>query len=274
MRIEERFPEISKAKSALLNHPLYREVNSIQRLQWFMEDHVFAVWDFMSLTKRLQRELSCISLPWMPVADVSLVRFINDVVMSEESDIDMDGTPRSHLEMYLKAMEEVKADVCLFKEFLASLRSEKSLVDILHGLPVAEHVRVFVCKTIDRAINGDPVEVVADFLFGREDVIPDMFAQLLRFWDGPGSQVPTFKYYLERHIALDGDEHGPAARQMLETIAGDDPVNWDRAAAAALDAINSRIALWDGIRNKIWRMESPNSRNSKDTRPFSQTEMY
>jgi hypothetical protein len=255
--LEQQFPEISKARTILLDHPLYGAIDSIPRLRWFMEDHVFAVWDFMSLAKRLQRELTCVQLPWMPVADASLARFINDVVLAEESDKGLDGRPLSHLEIYLRGMEEVGADMSLFQEFLALLRSGQPLDKVFDVLPIPTHVRRFVGRTINRALHGDPVEVVADFLFGREDLIPYMFARLLKLWDGTGCSVPTFQYYLERHIALDGDEHGPAARRMLQAMAGDDTVNWEKAATAALEAIYSRMNLWDGVLRKIRYLESP-----------------
>ena len=46
--------EIETLKVQLINHPLYKMMKSQEDLQVFMEHHVYAVWDFMSLVKKLQ----------------------------------------------------------------------------------------------------------------------------------------------------------------------------------------------------------------------------
>jgi DUF3050 family protein len=68
-----------------------------------MQIHVLAVWDFMSLVKRLQSEVTVQRLPWMPPISAQIARFANEVVLGEESDLGPDKKPTSHFELYLSA---------------------------------------------------------------------------------------------------------------------------------------------------------------------------
>ncbi|MBV9759649.1 MAG: DUF3050 domain-containing protein [Acidobacteriaceae bacterium] len=249
--ILKKHPGLFAMRDKLLQHPIYLTVDCIERLRAFMEEHVYAVWDFMSIAKRLQRDLTCTGLPWMPSDDASLARFINEIIHSEESDEGPDGVPASHLEIYLAAMREVGADTGPFLNFLTALKAGSTPADALVAQRVPSHVSKFVLRTLDVAMNGHLVEVAADFLYGREDIIPEMFERILSHWASPEVDVPTFKFYLERHIELDGDNHGPAARRMLERLAGEREELWDKAASAAQSGIEARIALWDGCQRKL-----------------------
>jgi hypothetical protein len=246
-RFERLRAEIAPLRNALLSYPMYAEIDSLSRLREFMQSHVFAVWDFMSLVNRLQSELTSNRLPWTPPLRSRIARFTNEVVLGEESDLGLDGDPLSHFELYLRAMEEIGADTSSIKGFLAQidlgLRYE-AVFDELNGPP---GVVDFVNNTLRCAIHGSSVEVASFFFFGREDVIPEMFEKLLKLWDNPKAEVPHFAYYLKRHIELDGDSHGPWAQEMLTVLAGRSESNWKLATGAAKCAITSRIRLWDSV---------------------------
>lgn len=84
---------------------MYERLQTLPDLRCFMEHHVFAVWDFMSLLKVLQRELTCTAVPWVPTANAPARRLVNEIVLEEESDLDSEGRPTSHFELYVRAME-------------------------------------------------------------------------------------------------------------------------------------------------------------------------
>jgi hypothetical protein len=235
-------------REALLHHPIYMEINSLERLRKFMQIHVFAVWDFMSLVKRLQREVTSQSLPWLPPPTARVARFANEVVLGEETDMGSDGTPTSHFELYLRAMDEVGADTSIVRYFVQRVAQGERWETALQQLNVAKGTKDFVNETLRCAIHGSVVEVASYFLFGREDVIPDMFKNLLRLWGDGATEVPHFAYYLERHIELDGNSHGPWAQEMLMALAGHHESTWREATSAAERAITARIRLWDSVR--------------------------
>lgn len=72
--------------SGLSDHTVFGQVQSVGALRTFMEHHVLAVWDFMSLLKALQAELAPEYWPWRPCTRSHWVRLINDIVLTEESD--------------------------------------------------------------------------------------------------------------------------------------------------------------------------------------------
>ena len=254
-RFEQLRNTLTPLRYALLNHPIYAEVDSLGRLREFMQMHVFAVWDFMSLVKRLQSELTSNSLPWIPPLSARIARFTNEVVLGEESDVGPDGKPISHFELYLRAMDEIGADTTEIRGFTSQVAVGAEWEDVLEDLSIPPGVRDFVTDTLACAIHGSTVEVAASFFFGREDVIPEMFERLLGLWRNAKAEVPHFAYYLERHIEPDGGSHGPWAQEMLTTLAGQCESNWQKATGAARRAITSRIQLWDSVRASLLETE-------------------
>ena len=237
---------LAPVREELLGHPLYEAVDTLPRLRRFMSHHVFAVWDFMCLAKRLQRDLTSLEELWLPPLRPSLARFINSVIHGEESDIDPDGHAASHFGLYLAAMEEAGASVVPAQQFIGLLRDGAHVQSSLVAVGAPPAVQNFVSHTLQTAKEGSTVEVLAAFLFGREDLIPEMFSRLLPQW-GDSSHARGFAYYVKRHIELDGDEHGPAGFRALAELAGHHAAAWEVAMQAAQSAIVARIALWDSV---------------------------
>ncbi|UMP06692.1 DUF3050 domain-containing protein [Amycolatopsis sp. EV170708-02-1] len=237
--------KIEPERDEVTTHRIYDCFASTSDIAVFMEHHVFAVWDFMSLLKTLQRQLTCVEVPWIPRGHATSRRLINDIVLVEESD-ELDSGFSSHFELYRAAMAQVGANTRAIDKFLDALRMGKPVPDALAIAGVPRPSAEFVSATW-RIITDSPVHCqAAAFAFSREDLIPEMFDKVIATEPADG-RLRLFRAYLERHIAVDADEHTPMAMQMLADLCGDDEVKWDQCVGTVRTAMHARIHFWDGI---------------------------
>jgi hypothetical protein len=240
--------DLGDLRDRLVAHPIYSIVDGPERVRRFMETHVFAVWDFMSLLKALQQRLTCTSVPWFPTADAEARRLINEVVLDEESDALPEGGYSSHFELYLDCMRQAGADTGPIERLLESLRQGTPFAEALGACGCPPEAADFVRKSFAVIESGSTPALAAAFTYGREDVIPDMFTNLVAtLAESDPDAWSGFRYYLDRHIEADGDHHGPICRRIVARLCGDDPAKWAEASAAARECLTARISLWDGI---------------------------
>jgi hypothetical protein len=243
--IERLEAAVAPARDKVVQHPLYANLDTHQSLVVFMNHHVFAVWDFMSLLKSLQRQLTCVTVPWIPTAHTGSRRLINDIVMVEESDELGDGFT-SHFELYVDGMREAGADTTAIEKLIDLLRGGTTVQQALAGAGVPQASVDFAGTTWD-IIENQPVHCqAAAFAFGREDLIPDMFQQVVAV-NERSQRLGTFVDYLERHIEVDGEQHTPMAMQMVTDLCGDDDARWAACADTINTALAARARLWDAI---------------------------
>lgn len=242
---------LERKKEQLSRHPIFSEIDSLPVLRAFMETHVFAVWDFMSLTKRLQQELTCTQLPWLPPADPQAARLINEIVLGEESDDRLDHGHYSHFELYLDAMREIGASTTQIERFIDLQRQGVHYATALQRVNAGAAAALFVTQTLATALHAPAHSVAAAFLHGRESVIPAMFQTILDEWDIGTAQAPTFRYYLQRHIEVDSEDHGPAAEHLLARLVAGDAQREREVYEAAIAAVESRMTLWDNLRQAL-----------------------
>lgn len=242
---------LQPTRQRLLGHPIYRSLSDLAGLKTFLSHHVFAVWDFMSLLKALQRQLTCVDEVWLPRGDRSSRRLINEIVLGEECDL-IGGAPMSHFEMYLDAMRQVGAPTNGIDAVVAKVRAGTDVALALTDAPPA--AREFSRTTFAIIRSGSLPAIAATFTFGREEIIPDMFLSLVNDLEQHGgANTSILREYLTRHIELDGDEHGPMAERLLAEVCGNDDANWNAAGAAAEQSLRARIGLWDGVAQRLER---------------------
>ncbi|MEV3861653.1 DUF3050 domain-containing protein [Streptomyces sp. NPDC050095] len=242
---------IEPDRALIVNHRMYHLLDRLDRIQVFLQHHVFAVWDFMSLLKGLQHELTCVAVPWVPQGPTTSRRLINDIVLTEESDEFGDGY-LSHFELYLRAMAEAGADRTPIDSFIRRLGTGTPVPEALKLAEAPPAAADFVAGTWD-IIESAPVHAqAAAFAFGREDLIPEMFERVLRIEDAQ-PQLTSFKDYLVRHIDLDGEQHTPMAMQMLIDLCADDEDKWAECAVTVRRALAARHTLWSAIADLLVR---------------------
>jgi hypothetical protein len=235
-------------RERLVSHRLYGLVNSADRLRRFMESHIFAVWDFQSLLKAMQQRLTCTTLPWLPTPDPEARRLVNEIVLDEESDELPEGGSASHFELYLDGMRQAGADTRPIDRLLSSLRAGRSLDESLEACGGPPAALDFVRRSFAVIESASTPALVAAFTYGREDVIPDMFRNLVTTLAASDPAAwSRFRYYLERHIAHDDEKHAPICRRIVARLCGEDPTAWDEASRTARGCLESRISLWDAI---------------------------
>jgi hypothetical protein len=250
--IEKLKESIEPLKKEIINHSVYSAIESIDDLKVFMQYHVYAVWDFMSLLKTLQNNLTCTNVPWFPNGSANTRFLINEIVVGEEADIDEKGNRKSHFELYLDAMHQIGADTSSIEKFTDNLKSNSDFNIAYSKSNTPKEAQEFIDFTFNVIKTNKDYLQAAIFTFGREDLIPEMFHAIVNdlYKESP-DKISVFKYYLERHIEIDGDHHSELALQMTANLCGSNEQHWEEAQKLTVECLQKRIQLWNGIYEKI-----------------------
>jgi DUF3050 family protein len=256
--IEKIKKVIEPLRQQIINHKVYSAIENVNDLKVFMQYHVFAVWDFMSLLKALQNNLTCTTVPWFPKGLADTRFLINEIVVGEESDVDEAGNRKSHFELYLDAMHQCGADTSQIEKFTEVLKGSRDFNSAYTISNTPEEARNFVDFTFKIINSNKDYLQSAIFTFGREDLIPGMFLSIVNdiHKNFPDS-ISIFKYYLERHIEVDGGHHSNLALQMTSTLCGKNELFWKEAEQATIESLQMRINLWDGVYKQIISRRTP-----------------
>lgn len=229
---------------------MYGQLETVDAVRTFMESHVFAVLDFMWLLKSLQRTMTCVEVPWLPAGNREACRFVNELVLGEESDQWRESWS-SHFEIYLEGMSQAGASRSDIDRYVQLLRDGKGPVEALGYLGCSSGAKDFIHSSATYVLTGKPHEQAAVFAFGREELIPDMFAMLLKTVEKRPNELSILGEYLRRHIELDGDVHTPLAFDLVTTLCDGQEKRWEEAQNAALRSLEARLRLWSDISSRI-----------------------
>jgi hypothetical protein len=249
-QIEKIIIKSENLRQQIINHEVYSYIKNIDDLKIFMQYHVFAVWDFMSLLKSLQNELTCTSVPWFPKGSAENRNLINEIVVGEESDLDPEGNRKSHFELYLESMQQCGADISQIELFVETLKKTGNFEEAYNFSNTPIECQSFVNFTFDVIKSNKAHSQAAIFTFGREDLIPSMFFSIVNDLNKEDS-ISKFKYYLDRHIEIDGDEHSHLALKMTSNLCEENVEFWLEAEIFTLKSLEKRIELWDGVLKQI-----------------------
>jgi hypothetical protein len=259
--IERIKQKIEPLRQEIIHHKVYSAIKDLESLKVFMQYHVYAVWDFMSLLKTLQNNLTCTAVPWFPVGDADTRFLINEIVVGEESDVDLDGNRKSHFELYLDAMKQCGADTSRIETFIHTLQETSDFNISFERSGTPREASAFVDFTFDIIKSQKPYLQSAIFTFGREDLIPGMFVSMIQeIHKNFPQDIAVFKYYIERHIEVDGGHHSHLALQMTTHLCKDNEVFWQEAEDAVIQSLQHRIELWNGVYNELINKPAKSSR--------------
>ena len=226
-------------------HPVFSLVTSLEQARTYMEFQVWCVWDFMCLAKAVQTGLGTFTIPWLPPKNGALLAAINEIISGEETDTGPDGKIASHFEIYLAAMHQAGADTTAINTFLQALRDGVNWEAALHKSGAHPGSIRYVSGTIRTSL--EPLHrSVASFCLGREELVPMMLVTMLR--NIPRlPELEMFRWYIQRHIALDAESHGPLSSDLFDSIAGVDAETRQDALKTAAWAIAERADYLDVI---------------------------
>ena len=249
--LEKNKKKFAILKKSLNSHILFHSRLDRQQLSLFMESHIYAVWGFMSLLKSLQKCVTPNDIPWIPNINTSngLVSFINEIVSSEESERFSKNKYLSHFEIYLMAMKRLGASTIEINRLLNKCKKNTFSQKMIDDLSISPAAKKFLKHDIKISLSNSPPKIIGCFALSREKIIPDMFKYILNVIE-PTDTNKILRKYLELHISIDSDRHGPLSKKLLNKICVSKKDKID-AYYEANNSIRYRLKVWDSVAKEL-----------------------
>lgn len=252
-QIQDIQNNIRPIREQLINHDLYKYIETPDDLRIFTQYHVFAVWDVMSLAKALQQKLTCVKVPWVPKNSAKYSYLINEIVLAETSGINRSGYRQSHFEMYLDIMDDIGASTSEISDFIEHVRHGTDIFLVISTSDLPKAVKSFLIFTFNTIYNEQTPEILSLFTFGREDLIPDVFSELINDIQKkfPKENIKNFKHYFQNRKEIDSEKHLSMSLQLVDNICNQDKVKWESVQRIAEKSLIKRLELCDDILKTI-----------------------
>ena len=149
-------------------------------------------------------------------------------------------------------MEEIEAETATINHFVSGIKDLDSIGNYIKKSDLNSAIKSFLNFSFLTIEGWKSHEIAAAFTFGREEIIPDMFIEIIQQTEKTNKiSLDKINYYLQRHIDLDGDEHGPLAHEMIVGLCKNDSKKWEEVIDISKKALKERIQLWDFINFSI-----------------------
>jgi hypothetical protein len=244
--------QVTDFKNRLQQHPAFNNIQSLDELRKFTVYHIFLVWDYMSLLKSLQTQLTCTQTPWKPVQSPYIRYLVNSLVLKEESDLGADGEYASHYEMYRNAMQAMKADTGLMDNLMAHIETDMPVIKAIELSNIPGPVKDFLEYTFWVVQKTSLHEQAAVLCYGREGFGHQLIYQrAVALQQNHAEELNPFLYYLRHKNEINEKYHSQLSAILLEQLCGTDEKKWHEATQAANQSLRNRIRLFDYIHEKI-----------------------
>jgi hypothetical protein len=244
--------KVLPAQDKILNHQVYKEIENLDDLNLFLEYHVFFVWDQMSSLKAMQKDLTCMNVPWVPKRSPQTRKYINELVLNAEGNDLISETVLSEYESYLELMRESDADSSSIERLEKSINRGENFKDLLDHLDMPKVVKSYLDFTYKTIESKDAHKIAANFVFGKQSLIPHRLVKLLNELNKkfPVDLSLQIKYF-ESKVMKETGKIEDVAKKIFEELCGHDEEKWDDVAEVAERTLERRLQLWDDIKNAI-----------------------
>ncbi len=250
--IESFLQTVQPLRKQIVHHDIFQQLDSLEHLQLFMESHAFVVWEDLSIVRAFQKSKNKDFVPWALRENAAQMRSLYATLLLAEADLDMEGKPQNHLDLYIQAMEEVGANTSKIGLLMRYLEQGVPWVDAVSSLRINPRYKEGIIHLLRHLELAEAHHLYALFGFARLHQIPPLLeATALDLAEQHPEHVATFVYYLEQARQYMCLQEDVLMAQMLTEQCGQDKEKWDSCTRLVAEVLQWRIKVLDSISRLI-----------------------